>query len=88
MEARMTHSRSKLLLAALAAALLTSIAAAPVRAEEPAAMLKRNAAPSNGDINLGGDPLLPSAGIARKIPSQQEARAALMMPDPGTVSAG
>jgi hypothetical protein len=44
--------------------------------------------PGTGQINRGGDPAVPSSTPSPPIPSHDDVRAALLMQDPGTISAG
>jgi hypothetical protein len=89
----MTHSQHPLMLAtALAAglAVLTAPAGGPARADEntPAA-IDPGFVPDTGQINRGFDPPVPSAAPAsRPIPTPEQARAALMSPDPLQTAAG
>jgi hypothetical protein len=78
--------RSTLTASALAAALISLPLASAVHAES--APGSRPFIPDDGRINRGGDELLPSASTLPPIPSQEDARAALMTPDPGTISTG
>lgn len=81
----MTHSRFKVTttLAALVAALL--LGAAPLRAQSGE---DRGFVPDSGQINQGSAHPVPSINVAREVPTQEEARAALMMPDSGDPSPG
>jgi len=81
----MTHSHFKVATtsAALAAALL--LGTAPLNAQGGE---DKGFVPDSGQINDGSAHPVPSTSIARKVPSQEEARAALMMPDSGDPSPG
>ena len=74
-----------LLLTTLTSAIL---AALPVAAQDTSVSPAQGAAADKGQINRGGAPQVPSAAPSSPIPTREEIRAALMMPDPGTISVG
>lgn len=78
--------RSTMLASAVAAALISLPLASAIHAES--APGSRPLIPDDGRINRGGDERVPSASTLPPIPSQEDARAALMTPDPGTISTG
>ena len=64
------------------------LAAAPGQAQNNAVTQDPGFVPNTGQINPGGAPKVPSAKPSQPIPDREEIRAALMMPDPGTISTG
>jgi hypothetical protein len=88
MEVRMTQARflarSPLVLAP--ALLLSATLAA--HAADPSATTDPGFVPNSGQINRGTAPAVPSTKELPPIPSPEEARAALMAPEQGTISVG
>ena len=78
---------SRLLVAA--AAIAAGLAAMPLagRAESVPAQADKGFNPDTGQINPGHPPI-PSSGHKRAVPSQEDARAALMTPETGAISTG
>lgn len=75
----------------LGLAAATPLAMTQVRAAEPSATTNPGFKPSTGQINPGSDQKNPTSSEPRKIPSQQEARAALLQrgaKDPNLPSVG
>jgi len=71
-------------------AIVAGLAAMPLaglRAGPAVAQSDQGFNPDTGQINAGHK-AIPSSGQTRAIPSQEEARAALMTPNPGTISTG
>lgn len=89
----MIHSQHPFLVATALTAVLaafTMTAGGQARADEnTVAPIDRGFVPDTGQINLGFDPPVPSAfPTGRPIPTPEEARAALMSPDPLQMPAG
>jgi hypothetical protein len=71
----------------LVAAAVLAAGLAAAQAESVPAQADKGFNPDTGQINPGHPPI-PSSGHTRAIPSQEDARAALMMPETGAISTG
>lgn len=84
----MTHTRSFARSPLVLAPALLLAATFAAQAAEPSATTDPGFVPNSGQINRGTAPAVPSTQKLPPIPSPEEARTALMTPEPGTISAG
>ena len=81
----MAQSRIPLIAAAAFSLLLATTTA---HSQNKAVTGDQGFVPNTGQINRGSDPKLPAARLTAPISDREEIRAALMQPDPGTISTG
>ena len=84
----MTQFRSPPFLASAFAAALFAVLPLAAHSQTAPPTASQSLIPDSGRINRGDDRKLRSSSAERKLPSPAESRAALMMPDPGTISPG